>query len=49
MTSTENRCSAVSRHALAIPREPAEAMSTTWFDPVATLGFLAARTRSARG
>ena len=31
-------------HHVAIPREPAEAMSTTWFDPVATLGFLAAHT-----
>ena len=25
-------------HHVAIPREPAELMSTTWFDPVATLG-----------
>jgi len=35
-------------HHVAIPREPAEAMSTTWFDPVATLGYLAARTRRTR-
>ena len=35
-------------HHVAIPREPAEAMSTTWFDPVATLGFLAAHTRQTR-
>ena len=33
-------------HHVAIPREPAEAMSTTWFDPVATLAFLAAHTRA---
>ena len=35
-------------HHVAIPREPAEAMSTTWFDPVATLGFLAALTQRTR-
>src|SRR6266567_81479 len=35
-------------HHVAIPREPAEAMSTTWFDPVATLGFLAAHTERTR-
>ena len=35
-------------HHVAIPREPAELMSTTWFDPVATLGFLAAHTQRTR-
>ena len=35
-------------HHVAIPREPAGAMSTTWFDPVATLGYLAARTQTTR-
>ncbi len=35
-------------HHVAIPREPAETMSTTWFDPVATLSFLAGQTRSTR-
>ena len=35
-------------HHVAIPREPAEAMSTTWFDPVAVLGYLAARTQTTR-
>ena len=30
-------------HHVAIPREPAEMMSTQWFDPIATLGYLAAR------
>ena len=35
-------------HHVAIPSGPAEAMSTTWFDPVATLGFLAARTERTR-
>ena len=35
-------------HHVAIPREPAEMMSTTWFDPVATLGFLAAHTQRTR-
>ena len=31
-------------HHVAIPREPAEMMSTQWFDPIATLGYLAAHT-----
>jgi probable F420-dependent oxidoreductase len=35
-------------HHVAIPREPAELMSTTWFDPVATLAFLAALTKRTR-
>jgi len=35
-------------HHVAIPREPAEMMSTQWYDPIATLGFLAARTQSVR-
>ena len=35
-------------HHVAIPREPAAAMSTTWFDPVATLAFLAAVTERTR-
>jgi probable F420-dependent oxidoreductase len=35
-------------HHVAVPREPAEMMSTTWFDPVATLGFLAAHTKRTR-
>jgi probable F420-dependent oxidoreductase len=35
-------------HHVAIPREPAELMSTTWFDPVATLSFLAAHTTRTR-
>ncbi len=30
-------------HHVAIPREPAEMMSTQWFDPVPTLAYLAAR------
>ena len=29
---------------VAIPRDLAGAMGTTWYDPVATLGFLAGRT-----
>jgi probable F420-dependent oxidoreductase len=33
---------------VCIPRAKVEAMSTTWYDPVATLGFLAALTRSVR-
>ncbi len=33
---------------VCIPRAKAEAMSTTWYDPVATLGFLAAVTRRVR-
>ncbi len=32
----------------AIPTRAAEAMSTTWYDTVATLGWLAARTRRVR-
>jgi alkanesulfonate monooxygenase SsuD/methylene tetrahydromethanopterin reductase-like flavin-dependent oxidoreductase (luciferase family) len=35
-------------HHVAIPREPAETMSTQWFDPIATLAFLAARTARVR-
>ena len=35
-------------HHVAIPREPAEMMSTQWFDPTATLGYLAARTERVR-
>src|SRR5437764_6028887 len=38
---------AVSDH-ICIPRERALAMSIVWFDPVATLGFLAAATRQVR-
>ena len=38
---------AVSDH-VCIPRERAQAMSTVWYDPVATLGFLAAATRHVR-
>jgi len=34
-------------HHVAIPREPAEMMSTQWFDPIATLSFLAAHTTRA--
>jgi probable F420-dependent oxidoreductase len=33
---------------VAIPRELAGVMSTTWFNPLATLGFLAARTERVR-
>jgi probable F420-dependent oxidoreductase len=33
---------------VCIPRERAAAMSTVWYDPVATLGWLAASTRSVR-
>ncbi len=33
---------------VCIPRAHAAAMSTTWYDPVATLGWLAAATRSVR-
>jgi probable F420-dependent oxidoreductase len=36
---------AVSDH-ICVPRAQAAAMSTVWYDPVATLGFLAAATRS---
>ncbi len=35
-------------HHVAIPREPAQVMSTQWFDPIATLSYLAARTTSVR-
>jgi probable F420-dependent oxidoreductase len=33
---------------IAIPRDKAAAMSTTWYDTVATLGFVAAATRQVR-
>lgn len=33
---------------IAIPREKAETMSTTWFNPVATLGWLAGQTERVR-
>ncbi|MBM3673955.1 MAG: TIGR03619 family F420-dependent LLM class oxidoreductase [Actinobacteria bacterium] len=33
---------------VAIPRDKAETMSTTWFNPVATLGWLAGQTEQAR-
>jgi probable F420-dependent oxidoreductase len=33
---------------IAIPRDRAEAMSTTWYDTVATLSFIAARTQNVR-
>ena len=33
---------------IAIPREKAETMSTTWYHPVATLAWLAGQTRSVR-
>ncbi len=35
-------------HHVAIPHTPAEMMSTQWFDPIATLGYLAARTTRTR-
>jgi alkanesulfonate monooxygenase SsuD/methylene tetrahydromethanopterin reductase-like flavin-dependent oxidoreductase (luciferase family) len=35
-------------HHVAIPREPAEMMSTQWFDPVATLAYIAASTTQTR-
>ena len=35
-------------HHVAIPREPAETMSTQWFDPIATLAHLAAHTTRTR-
>jgi probable F420-dependent oxidoreductase len=38
---------AVSDH-ICVPREHAPAMSTVWYDPVATLGYLAAATRHVR-
>jgi probable F420-dependent oxidoreductase len=33
---------------VAIPRDKAAAMSTTWYDPIATLGFVAAATTTVR-
>jgi probable F420-dependent oxidoreductase len=33
---------------IAIPRDKAETMSTTWFNPVATLAWLAGQTRATR-
>jgi probable F420-dependent oxidoreductase len=33
---------------IAIPREKAEVMSTTWFNPVATLGWIAGQTTNVR-
>lgn len=33
---------------VAVPREPAKAMSTIWYDPIATMGFLAAATKHVR-
>jgi probable F420-dependent oxidoreductase len=33
---------------VAVPREPAKAMSTIWYDPIATMGFLAAATKRVR-
>src|SRR5690242_21372730 len=38
---------AVSDH-VAVPRSHAAAMSTTWYDAIATLGFLAATTQRIR-
>src|SRR5438094_1754090 len=38
---------AVSDH-VCIPRDRATAMSTVWYDPIATLGYLAAVTRHVR-
>jgi len=35
-------------HHVAIPEEPAQAMSTQWFDPIATLSYLAAMTTRVR-
>ncbi len=35
-------------HHVAIPPEPAEMMSTQWFDPIATLSYVAASTRRTR-
>jgi probable F420-dependent oxidoreductase len=35
-------------HHVAVPREPAEMMSTQWFDPIPTLGYLAAQTTRTR-
>jgi probable F420-dependent oxidoreductase len=33
---------------VAVPREQAKAMSTVWYDPIATMGFLAAATKRVR-
>jgi len=33
---------------VAVPREPAERMQTTWYDTIATLAWIAARTRRLR-
>lgn len=33
---------------MAIPRRLADAMSTTWYDPVATLAYLAGITENVR-
>jgi probable F420-dependent oxidoreductase len=35
-------------HHVAIPREPAELMSTQWYDPIPTLAYLAANTTRTR-
>jgi probable F420-dependent oxidoreductase len=35
-------------HHVAVPREPAETMSTQWFDPIPTLAYIAARTTRTR-
>jgi probable F420-dependent oxidoreductase len=35
-------------HHVAIPREPAELMSTQWYDPIPTLAYLAAHTTRTR-
>jgi probable F420-dependent oxidoreductase len=35
-------------HHVAIPREPAEMMSTQWFDPIPTLAYVAAHTTRTR-
>lgn len=35
-------------HHVAIPPAPAEAMSTQWYDPIATLGYVAATTTRTR-
>ncbi|HEV7733984.1 MAG TPA: TIGR03619 family F420-dependent LLM class oxidoreductase [Candidatus Binatia bacterium] len=33
---------------VVVPREQAKAMTTTWYDPIATMGFLAAATKHVR-
>lgn len=33
---------------VAVPRESAKAMTTVWYDPIATMGFLAAATKRVR-